>query len=267
MGAGAVAVKRCVHTVATSGSGWTECSAVERRSTDIRLTGIDSARINAMGNDPAIRRRPDLPRETKTLLWVVGAIALIVVIGTVGYMLIERWGFLDALYMTVTTITTVGFKEVQPLSTGGRIFSMLLILGGVGVILYGLGTIVEYAIKAQLSGVFKRRVVKRQVERLQNHYIICGYGRVGEAVARQFAAQRADFVVVDNDAEGLQRAENDGYLVVEGDATSDEALRPRVSRRARGVVAAVGSDAGNIYVTLVGESVEPRVADRGSGQL
>ncbi len=210
-----------------------------------------------MVGNPATRKGPDLKRETKTLLWVVGAIVLMVIIGTVGYMLIERWGFLDALYMTVTTITTVGYKEVQPLSTAGRVFSMLLILGGVGVILYGLGTIVEYAIKAQLSGVFKRRAVRRQVERLQNHYIICGYGRVGESVARQFSAQKVDFVVVDNDAEGLERAEGDGHLAVEGDATSDETLEAAGIKRARGVVAAVGSDAGNIYVTLSARVLNP----------
>lgn len=198
-----------------------------------------------------------LRRETKTLLWVVGAIVLVVAIGTAGYMVFFQWSFLDALYQTVTTITTVGFKEVRPLSTGGRVFTILLILCGVGVIFYGLATIVEYAIKAQLSGVFKRRAVKKQVDKLENHYIICGYGRVGESVARHFAAQQAPFVVVDNDPASLARAEADGYLVVEGDATSDEALEAAGIKRAKGVVAAVGSDAGNIYVTLSARVLNP----------
>jgi voltage-gated potassium channel len=196
-------------------------------------------------------------RETKTLLWVVAAILMVVLIGTVGYMVLFDFGFMDALYQTVTTITTVGFMEVQPLSTGGRIFTMVLILCGAGVILYGLGTIVEYAIKAQLSGVFKRRAVRKQVDRLENHYIICGYGRVGESVARHFATQDAPFVIVDNDPASLTRAEGDGYLVVEGDATNDEALEAAGIKKAKGVVAAVGSDAGNIYVTLSARVLNP----------
>lgn len=196
-------------------------------------------------------------REAKTLLWVVAGIVMIVGVGTGGYMVIEGWGFLDALYMTVTTITTVGFREVRELSTGGRVFTMLLILCGVGVIIYGLGTIVEYAIKAQLSGVFKRRAVRKQVDKLENHYIICGYGRVGEAVASQFASQGAKFVIVDNDASSLSRAENDGFLVVEGDATSDEALETAGIKKAKGLVAAVGSDADNIYVTLSARVLSP----------
>lgn len=196
-------------------------------------------------------------RETKTLLWVVVAIVLVVAVGTAGYMVLFHWSFMDALYQTVTTITTVGFHEVRDLSTGGRVFTILLILCGVGVILYGLGTIVEYAIKAQLSGVFKRRAVKTRVDKLENHYIICGYGRVGESVARHFASQEAAFVIVDNEPGSLARAESDGFLVVEGDATSDEALEAAGIRRAKGVVAAVGSDAGNIYVTLSARVLNP----------
>jgi voltage-gated potassium channel len=210
-----------------------------------------------MGDRRSSRASWTWQSETKTLLWVAAAIALVVAGGTVGYMVIEGWSLLDALYMTVTTITTVGFREVRELSTAGRIFTMLLILCGAGVILYGLATIVEYAIKAQLSGVFKRRAVRKQVNRLESHYIICGYGRVGESVARHFAAQEAAFVVVDNDPAGLARAEADGFLVVEGDATSDETLEAAGIRKAQGVVAAVGSDAGNIYVTLSARVLNP----------
>jgi voltage-gated potassium channel len=196
-------------------------------------------------------------RETKTLLWVVAAIASVVVVGTAGYMVLFGWGFLDAFYQTITAITTVGVGEVKKLSSGERVFTILLILCGVGVMLYGLATIVEYAIKAQLSGVFKRRAVKKQVDKLENHYIICGYGRVGESVARHFASQEAAFVIVDNDAESLARAEGDGFLVVQGDATNDEALEAAGIKKAKGVVAAVGSDAGNIYVTLSARVLNP----------
>src|SRR4030042_3916434 len=189
-------------------------------------------------------------REAKTLLFVLGAIVLVVVVGTGGYMLIEGWGFLDALYMTVTTISTVGFKEVHELSTLGRVFTVVFMLGGAGTILYGLGSMVEYVIKAQLSGVFRRRAVKREVEKLEGHYIVCGYGRVGESVARHFADREARFVVIDNDPASLARAENDGFLVVEGDATGGEAPEAAGVKKAKGLVAAVGSDAENIFLTL-----------------
>jgi voltage-gated potassium channel len=198
-------------------------------------------------------------REIKTGLLVLGAIVAVVVVGTVGFALIEGWGLLDSLYMTVTTIFTVGFGEVHPLSRAGSIFTMLLIFGGVGTILYGIGTMVEFVIGGQLSGAFRRRVVKRQVDKLAGHYVICGYGRVGESVARHFAAHGAKFVIVDNDPGSLGRAEADGFLVVQGDATADEVLDAAGIARAKGLVAAVGSDAGNIFVTLSARVLNPEL--------
>lgn len=196
-------------------------------------------------------------RELKTAVIVLVLIGAIHLVGTVGYMLIEGWGLLDSLYMTVTTIFTVGFNEVHPLSKGGTVFTLFLILGGVGAILYGLGAMMEFVIGGQLSGVFRRRVVKRQVDRLEDHYIICGYGRVGEAVAREFAAEKARFVVVDNDPESLAAAESDGYLTVKGDAASDEVLEEAGVTKARGLISAVGSDAGNIFVVLSARVLNP----------
>jgi voltage-gated potassium channel len=196
-------------------------------------------------------------RELRTGFYVLATMLLVVMGGTVGYMLIEKWRLLDALYMTVITITTVGFREVGDLSEAGRVFTLVLILGGVGTILYGLRLLVEVVVKGQLTGFFRRRVVKRQVDRLENHYIICGYGRVGQAVARHFGTQKARFVVVDTDPASLARAETDGFLVVEGDATGDEALEAAGIKKAKGLVAAVGSDADNIYVTLSSRVLNP----------
>jgi voltage-gated potassium channel len=196
-------------------------------------------------------------QEVKTALWVLGAMILVVVIGTVGYMLIEEdWGFLHSLYMTVATIFTVGYGD-EGLTQGGKAFTIVLIVLGVGTILYGLGVMVEFVVGGQLSGVFRRRVVKRQVEKLEGHYIICGYGRVGEAVARQFAAGRVDFVVVDNDQESIARAESDGFLTVRGDASADEVLEEAGIKKAKGLVSAVGSDAGNIFVVLSARVLNP----------
>lgn len=198
-------------------------------------------------------------KELKTGLAILAMIFGILLVGTVGYALIEHWSLLDSFYMTVTTIFTVGFGEVHPLSRGGQAFTLVLIFGGVGTILYGIGTMVEFVVGGQLSGVFRRRVVKRQVDSLDGHYIICGYGRVGEAVARQFAAHRVKAVVVDSDPESLSRAEGDGYLTVRGDAASDEVLEAAGIKRAKGLVSAVGSDAGNIFVVLSARVLNPQM--------
>jgi len=108
--------------------------------------------------------------ELRTGLVVMAAIAVIIIVGTAGFILIEGWGLLDSLYMTVTTIFTVGFKEVHPLSTSGTVFTLFLIILGVGTILYGIGRMVEFVISGQLSGVFRRRVVRRQVDKLSGHF-------------------------------------------------------------------------------------------------
>jgi voltage-gated potassium channel len=208
--------------------------------------------------------------ELRTGLVVVAAILVIILVGTVGYTLIEGWGLLDSLFMTVTTIFTVGFGEVHPLSRAGEIFTLLLIIGGVGTILYGIGRMVEFVIGGQLSGMFRRRAVRRQVDRLVEHYIVCGYGRVGEAVARHFAVHDAPFVIIDNDADSIARAEADGFPGVCGDATADEVLQAAGVERARGLVAALGSDAGNIFLTLSARVLNPKlliVARAGSDDI
>jgi voltage-gated potassium channel len=198
-------------------------------------------------------------QELRTSLAILAVIILVVVIGTVGYMLIEGWNFLDSLYMTVTTIFTVGFGEVHPLSRGGHVFTLVVIVLGVGTLLYGLGAMVEFVITGQLSGMFRRRVVKKRVERLEGHYIICGYGRVGEAVAEQFRSDRAKFVVVDNDPDSIERAEAAGILVVRGDASTDEVLEAAGVTKAKGLVSAVGSDAGNIFIVLSARVMNPEL--------
>jgi voltage-gated potassium channel len=196
-------------------------------------------------------------QELRALTTFVGSLVGVVVLGTVGYRLIEGWSLFDCLYMTVMTIFTVGYREVHPLSTAGTAFTMVLIVVGVGAILYGLGRMAQFVVGEQLTGVFRRRVVKRQVDKLEGHFIICGYGRVGEAVARQFAAHAAKFVVIDHDPDSVARAEAEGFLTVRGDATADEILELAGVRRAKGLVAAVGSDAGNIYVTLSARVLNP----------
>jgi len=198
-------------------------------------------------------------REARGGLYVLSAFAVAVAVGTAGYMLIEGCSLLDAVYMTITTIFTVGFGEVHPMSTAGEVFTLVLIVGGVGVIFYGIGVMAEFIIGEQLKGLFRGRAVRRRVERLDGHHIICGYGRVGEAIARQFASHKASFVVIDNDPEALERAHQAGWLAVAGDATSDEVLEAAGIRKAAGLVAALGSDASNIFVSLSARVLNPRL--------
>lgn len=187
------------------------------------------------------------------------SVVLIVLVGTLGYMLLEHMGFLEALYMTVTTLSTVGFDEVKPLSAVGRVFTILLILGGVSVIAVGLGSMIEFFVGGYLSGLFRRRAVRKQLHEMKGHYVVCGYGRVGRSVVDEFESKGADFVVVELDPETAVRAQEGNHLVVHGDANDDDVLREAGIERARGLVAALGSDADNVFVTLTARGLCPQL--------
>ena len=193
------------------------------------------------------------------LLWGIYAFAAILVVGTGGYVLIEGWSFLDAIYMTVVTITTVGYNEVHPLSDGGRIFSIFLIVGGVGGALYAVTGIIEYVIQGNIRTMWGRRRMKNRLAKLKGHFILCGYGRVGEEIARTFKEEGIPFVVIDNRTEGIARLEQTGYLYLHADATIEEVLRDAGIERARGLVAAVGSDIDNTYITLSARQLRPEL--------
>jgi voltage-gated potassium channel len=191
----------------------------------------------------------------RRLLFALYAFIIIVAIGVIGYMVIEGWSFLDSLYMTITTITTVGFKEVYPLSEGGRIFTICLIIVGVGGALYILTTIMGHFIEAQFD--LGRRRMKNKIAKLKKHFILCGYGRVGEEIALTFSEEGVPFVIISNNEEHVDSAEKEGYLAVFGDATDDDVLKEAGIERAYGLVAAVGSDADNTFITLSARELHP----------
>jgi voltage-gated potassium channel len=195
------------------------------------------------------------PRQR--FLRVIGALFLVVATGVIGYMAIEGWSFLDALYMTITTISTVGYKEIHELSTAGMIFSIVLIIGGVGVLFYTLTTVAQYLLEGQLANILGRRRMKEKISKLKGHIILCGYGQVGREVARVFKGEGTPFIVVDLDQEALAKAASDGYLYLQGNATSDAVLQEAGIHQARGLVAALGSDADNVYVTLSARGLRP----------
>ncbi len=179
--------------------------------------------------------------------------------GVIGYMIIEGWSFLDALYMTVTTVTTVGFREVQPLGTAGRIFTIFLVLLGVGVALYILTAIVATVVEGELGLALGVRRMKANIQALRDHCILCGFGRVGEEIARELRERGVPFVIVDSNHEALERARKREYLSVEGDATQDVTLEEAGIGRARALLAASDSDSGNTYITLTAKALNPDI--------
>ena len=181
------------------------------------------------------------------------AVLAVVAAGSIGYIVL---GFspLDALYQTVTTISTVGFRELHPLSTAGKIFTIVLIIAGVGTALYGFSVVLESLVEGHLRQHFERRRMQRDIARMSGHTIVCGWGRVGNAVAGYLAGQGAAVVVVDLDP---QRVADVPHPALVGDVTDDEVLRKAGIMRARALVAAINTDAENVYVTLSARSLRP----------
>jgi len=196
----------------------------------------------------------------RRFLPVAYAVLVVLVVGVVGYMAIEGWSFLDALYMTVITVSTVGYFEVHSLSTAGRVFTVVLIIGGVGVMLYALTSIVQYLTEGYLGTLLGRSRMKGKLSKLKGHVILCGYGRVGQEVASAFSDEKTEFVVIEQSQEAHAKAAFDGCLCLQGDATMDSVLEEAGIHSARALVAAVGTDADNIYITLSARGMNPHLA-------
>jgi len=201
---------------------------------------------------------PPITPERRLLTAVLLLVGLLV-LGVVGYMIIEGWSLLDAFYMTVTTVTTVGFREVKPLSDEGRIFTTLLILVGVGIAFYILTNLVALVVEGDLGLALGLRRMKGKIEALRDHHILCGFGRVGEEIAREFTERGIPFVIIDSNPEAIERARKQDYLLIEGDASSDTLLLEAGIQRARCLLAASDSDSGNTYAILTAKALNPRI--------
>jgi voltage-gated potassium channel len=186
-------------------------------------------------------------RRIERALLALGAIT---VVGILGYVVFEGWSFTEALYMTVITLTTVGYREVRPLDTTGQLWTMVLLITGVGTLFYAAVSSVELVVEGAIRGYFGRRRMQAAIGKLKDHYILCGYGRVGRQVAREFARDGVPFVVVDQEPEMVEECVAKDYLVLRGEASDDDVLEEAGVRRARGLVAAVNSDADNVFVVL-----------------
>jgi len=195
----------------------------------------------------SLRSQSRAGRHVRVLVVVVLAI---IVVGTLGFVIFEGWSLEDGLYMTVITMTTVGFREVRELDGTGRLWTILLAIAGVATIFGSIGIVAESVLTEAASGRRERQRMTDAVAALRGHFILCGYGRVGTTVARELAHATIPFVVVDINPASLAIATHDGFHVVEGDATRDEVLREAGVERARGLITTVDSDANNVYVTL-----------------
>jgi voltage-gated potassium channel len=189
----------------------------------------------------------------------VSLLCLLVLLGTAGYMAIEGWSLLDALYQTVTTLSTVGFREVHPLSTAGQIFTIILIIGGVGGVLYTLTAVVTVAVEGELLDYFGRRRMEARIQALRGHAIICGFGRVGREIAAEFKRRDVPFVVVDHNPHVHPLLRALGYAYIDGNATSDEVLLRAGVERAACLLAAADSDTDNTFIVLSARALKPDI--------
>jgi len=184
-------------------------------------------------------------------------LVLIIGLGTFGYMLIEDWKVLDALYMTVIALATVGFREVHQLTPLGQVFTVLLIIFGVGGVIYTIGTLAQLLIEGELQELLGRRKMEKQLQKIRDHYIICGYGRVGKQVCREFRQRRVPFVVVEKDPALLEELTCEGVIYLQGDSTEDHTLIEAGIERAKGLVLTIASEADNVFVTLTARQLNP----------
>lgn len=188
------------------------------------------------------------------------AIALFVLacaVGTLGYVVIEGWSVWDAFYMTMITVTTVGYREVHAMSPAGEGWTIAVVLAGVATLFYTASTLMALVVEGGLHAHFARRRFGRMVEELKNHFIICGYGRIGSIIADEFRKQRVPYVVIDRDADRVHDIIQQGGLAVEADASREDVLLRVGIHRARGLIAAVSTDAENVYTVLSARVLRP----------
>lgn len=193
----------------------------------------------------------------RNIIFSLFCLISILVFGTVSYHYIEHWSYIDSLYMTVITLSTVGFREVHQLSDAGQIFTIIIILTGTGIVAYAAGSVIQLIVQGQFRQILGRKKLLQQISNLENHYIICGYGRIGNFIGHEFKAKPVPFVVVENNPELCEKLLDEGILFIQGDATDDDTLIKAGITHANGLITAVTSDTANVYITLTARGLNP----------
>lgn len=198
-------------------------------------------------------------KPNEKIVMAVLPIVLVIVIGTVGYRLIGHWTWFDCLYMTIITITTIGYNELPGMTEPARYFTLAIIVVGLGTVGYAISTTTQAIIQTELILTLGRRKVLKEVSKLKDHFIICGAGRVGLRVVREMAAKGVDYVIIERDEAVADRLLREGELVLMADATDEVTLRGARVEYARGMVCTSASDAENVYTTLIARDLNPKI--------
>jgi len=184
---------------------------------------------------------------------------VILIVGTAGYMIIEDWRFLDALYMTVITISTVGYREINQVGDAGRVFTILLVAIGVGFTLYVAAAVVQFMVEGRMRIILGRRRLDKKINRLKNHYIVCGYGRIGRVICRNLRRKPLDVVAVDKSPDLIPLMDEDSILYVAGEASDEATLIKAGIKRAKGLIAALATDTDNVFLVLTARQLAPEL--------
>ena len=204
-------------------------------------------------------RRPSLAGNDRRILFALLAVIVAMGCGAIGFHLIEGWSLLDSLYAAAQTVTTVGYGDVTPATRNGRLFAMIFMLAGVGVVLYALTATVHAIVQSELVATFGERRQSRKMSKLRNHFIICGAGRVGSHLVRTLLNSNEDFVVIERDSQRVANLIELGVIVLVRDATLEETLREAGVDVARGLAACLPDDADNVYVVLTARDLNPNL--------
>ena len=197
--------------------------------------------------------------EYKKLSISITLLIGILTCGTLGYYFFEAMTLFESFYMTLITISTVGFSEIKPLTPPGRIITIFIIVTGISVGTYTIGMLVRILIEGELREMFGRKKLEKQISELKNHFIICGFGRIGKIVCQELHADNIDFIAIEQDASAVEELERKGYPYLQMDATSEEALTRAGIMKAKGIVTAVQSDADNVFITLTAKGLRPDI--------
>ena len=204
--------------------------------------------------------------DKKFVFVLIGPIILLI-IGTMGYHYIEQLSFIDSLYLTSSTITTVGYGDIHPNSTGGKIFSLFIMFGGIGIVLYTLTFIVNFIVEGELKNIYGGRKMEASLKKLKNHYIICGYGNVGERIANRLReSKKFDIVVIEKNKQTCDKIKLTNIPYIDGDATDEKILIEAGITNAKGLVTSILDDAENVYIVITARSMNPNlhIVARGS---